>query len=142
VIASVEQATSIDYQLRREALADLTDIKPEDWHQVCTNSGVRMNHRCEVRRPEATAWIWVRLTGGGFHFAPSLGLSDLTQSERRVADNRYRQYFLGGAAPVVRAALASLAGDVLKDRRLPGPVAITFHRSEADVLSFHGKFYA
>lgn len=115
------QPVPIDLAARRESLADLRDLDPDRWHDVVTSTGLKVVSTLWIkRRTEAAAWIWATATGGDFHFAPALNLQALSRAERRVAENRYRQYFVPTALPRIREPLIEYGATILRDRRLTG----------------------
>ena len=113
----------IDYAHRRETLASLEDIDPQEWEAVVLSTGRKhVNRHWLARRREAAAWVWVTITGGDFHYAPSLKIDTLGPAERRLAENRYRAYFLQNALPEIEQALTGVAEGVLRDHGLRGPL--------------------
>ena len=113
----------IDYAQRRKTLAGLEDIDPQEWEAVVLSTGRKhVNRHWAARRREAAAWVWVTITGGDFHFAPSLKIGTLGPAERGVAEKRYRAYFLQNALPEIEQALTGVAEGVLRDHGLRGPL--------------------
>jgi hypothetical protein len=116
-------AEPIDYAQRREALANLEDLDAEEWHALVLGSGRhRVNRYWLERRQPAAAWVWVTATEGDFHLAPSLRTYELPPRTRRLAENRYRQYFVRNALPQIEDGLTRHAEAFLRHRSLSGPL--------------------
>jgi len=113
----------IDYQARREALANYADIAEADWDNICKSSGVEYLPRFTVaRRKRAACWVWETLTGGDFRLAPALGIEQLAGRPRTNAVYLYRDVFVVEGLPPIRDELEKYARQILVERNLEGPL--------------------
>lgn len=112
----------VNYGERRRVLCDLTQVSMDDWQRFCAEAGWNAGSKLVERRQRwVTAWVWVTLTGGDWHFAPSLDLASLAPAASRLLGNNYRNFINTGTAELLRLPLDNLALRVLRSRRLPGP---------------------
>lgn len=65
----LEERGPVDYEARREMLADLLVVPPEVWREVCGDCGVVAT---QPRARNAAGWLWAELTGGYWEDAPAL----------------------------------------------------------------------
>lgn len=110
----------IDYGARRRVLHDW-DMPEQVWLDVLEASEQKADRAAVAARIEAAAWVWVHLTGGDWHFAPSLRLDELPVPSRQVQTNRYVQYFVGRRLARVQPALLQYASLLLEEQGLGGP---------------------
>ncbi len=96
--ARLEQRGPVDYQGRRELLADLVVVAPDAWRQVCSDCGVVATRQ---RARNAAGWLWAELTGGYWEDAPALQEANWP-SRPREWESLYRNF-----ARTIPAALAA-----------------------------------
>ena len=116
------EGVPIRYATRRSALSDFRHIEDSDWLLFCRRAG--WNPRSALvdrRRIWVVAWAWCTITGGDWHFAPSLRLAELSTSHRQALSNAYRVFCRTQGAEL-RDPLERLALRNLRAYRLSGPL--------------------
>jgi len=109
-----DQRWTVDYEVRRRLLCDLTLITAEDWAWASWASGLYIDRG--RRRRHSSTWIWCVLTGGEPALAPTFRGRD------RNAEKASYGRFLREHLVTLEPALVALATRELQRRRLLGPV--------------------
>lgn len=82
------QPSRVDYRGRRERLAGLMTLSPDDWQAVGRNAGLE-GIKDASRRRSAAAWVWAEVTGGDPRLSPALNTGD---GNRRSRLEMYRRF--------------------------------------------------
>lgn len=118
------QGELIDYADRRRALSGLELLAADDWEWVLATAPAAEPTIVEPWHREATAWLWVMLTGGDFNAAPGLQLATRPPSKRRRMAARYVTDFCGRHLPKIERELRIVGRRILARTGLPGPLEL------------------
>ena len=118
----------INYGDRRRALSSFTNLNSEEWtnfRQEAVKLGVSARRTGQASH-YAAMWIWIRITGGLWKYAPAF----ITRKEALALKNKSGQYnvgyryrfFLKELVPSIEPLLEEYAEMVLKHHNLSGRI--------------------